>query len=176
MEMADAMTNQPARATRFTLREMLLAMTAIAAVLALVVQTWNGRRETPLFRSLALDTLAQTAMQEAGCPMGSRSSGSGGSRGGKVARRHFQFAAHAKDVPATTIMAHLQKLVKAEIDRHGAKVTGTSTSGYDTNTGVREFGYAYELNGRNGELNVTITSDAPETFAFSGTLFEFTAR
>jgi hypothetical protein len=154
----------------------MLAMTAIAAVFALIVQNVRGTRESTFYRKFAIHKSCEDALAAAGAKPSSRGGGSGGGTGGGIAQQRFSYHATTGEVPGTLVLYHLAEIVKKQLEESGARVSGQSYSGDPKKKSLHSFSYSYEVSGRRGDLFVDLTSQSPDTFKVVGALYEVPTR
>jgi hypothetical protein len=154
----------------------MLAMTAIAAVLALIVQNVRGTRESSFAQKFNIHKSCEEALVAAGVQLSSRGGGSGGGSGGGIAHQRFNYHAAIDDVPAPLVLYHLAENLAKKIEDSGASITGRSYSGDLKTKSLQSFSYSYKLSGRRGDIFVDLTSDEPGTFKIVGALYEVPTR
>jgi hypothetical protein len=153
---------------RFSLRELLLAMTAVAALLALAVKSYPSP-PTTFFRQFDSQASLQTLCNDLGIDMPSVRMSAGSSLGPGGGRRHWHVWSCQKQHPFAEISLEFAKRVKAEIVRHGCKITGSSL-------GSTSFGYSYQRGGTKGEFVADFVDLHDGNFALHAFCFEVTKR
>jgi hypothetical protein len=136
---------------RFSLRELLLAMTAVGALVALAVKSYPSS-PTPFFHQFNPEVELRAVFQELGVKLGSGGGGSGGSWGGGSGRKRWDFASHQTDRPLGQIGYEYSKRVEAALQRHGCKVTGRHWDGDIRLRSLTGFAFSYRRGATQGEF------------------------
>ena len=158
---------------RFTIRELLLAMTAAGALLGLALQSGSWFGPTPFFTRFNPFQAARQAMEDEGVEVGAIPGDRGAEHGGRVARQIFAFSLDAGELPPEQAMEAFRKRVEQDLKACGATITGRRYIGRPDSNDLQRFCYLYEDNWRKGELIAYLIPGEPGEFKVTGTVHEF---
>src|SRR5262245_23375953 len=112
----------------FSLRELMLLVTAVAALLALAVKSYPSPR-TRFYYEFDAQAELQKLLRESGIQTGSSSGGGGGSSSSWEGRKHWSFASHQTKIPLGEIGHQYAERVEVALKRAGCTLQGSSRSG-----------------------------------------------
>ena len=160
---------------RFSLRELLLAMTAAGALLALAVKSAPAP-PTPFFQQF--DALAEinAILKELKITIGSSGGGSSSSFGGGSTVRRWDFSSHQADRPLGEIAAAFADRVEAQLVHRRCTITGRGTVGDRKKKQLSGFSYSYEYGARRGDFIAEFVDLPNGDFRVYAFCVEFTRR
>lgn len=159
---------------RFSLREFLLAVTAVAALIALAVKSFPSS-PSPFVRQYNPEAEFRKLCMERGVKLGSSGSGSSSSMGPGVARRRWHMASHQDQVPLGELMAAYSDRVEKSLQSQGCQITGRGWSGRNKRD-LSGFNFSYRSGSQQGEF-VVESMDLPDgQFRWYAFCFETTRR
>jgi hypothetical protein len=149
--------SQPCRRAlwQFSLREVMILTIAVAAVLALAVQS-RPFHQTEFFDSFNETLLFQTVCARLNLPAEIPASGGGHSVGSNKAVRDYQLHINAPPTKdAGRVVAELRKEVEALLNRQGCDIHGRGTVGEPENNQLSAFQFDYVRGSTEGDIYVT---------------------
>jgi hypothetical protein len=158
---------------RFSMREMLLAMTALAAILALAIQSRSWFGPTPFFDRFSPFQVARLALADEGVKVDTISGDRGTETVGRVSRLIFAFTIDAGEVSPERAMNAFRARVEQEIQDSGGSITGQRYIGPSADDGLQRFCFLYEDHWREGEIIAYLVPGKPGEFKVTGMIHEF---
>jgi hypothetical protein len=153
---------------RFNLREFLLAVTAVAALIALAVKSWPSSPSSFSRQYEALKDFDSLCKQE-GVQLGTWGGGSSQSWRSGSSTRRWHFSSRQTTKPLSQLVAAYRQRVEATLIEHGCRVGGRSRS----NDG---FAFSYRSGGRQGEFIAEFIELPDGHFRMHAMCIEFTKR
>jgi len=159
--------------SRFSLREMLLAMTAAAALLALAMQSGAWLGPTPFFDRFNPFQDVRLALADEGVELGEIQGDRGSESSGRVSRQIFSFRVHSQAVEPGRAMELFRQRVEQDLKASGATITGQRYIGRPDTDNLERFCYLYEDNWRRGEVIAYLIPGEAGEFKVTGMVHEF---
>jgi hypothetical protein len=156
----------------FSLRELMLLVTAAAAVLALAVKSYPSP-PTPFFNQFDAQRELQDLFRELGIKTGSSSGSGGGFHGGGERRREWSFASHQTQHPLGEVGYQFAERVEAALQRAGCNIGARRKHG--VNKSLKAFGYSYRRGATSSEF-AEVVDLGDGNFHIHAFCFEFTKR
>jgi hypothetical protein len=162
---------------RFSLREFLLAVTAVGALVALAVQSWPSP-PSGFIRQFDPQAEFKAVGVKRGVKFGSSSSGASSSSGGGHTSKRWHFASHQDQVPLGSLAADFAARIEANLAAQNCRITGRSKSwtGRQQAGNLSGFGYSYRSGSQHGELVVEFVDLPDGQFRWYAFCLEFTKR
>ena len=160
---------------QFTLREMLLAMTAAGALVALAVKSMPSPATT-FFQTFDAMTELRVVLDELGVQPGSSGGGSAGSSHAWSRRRRWDYSSRQTTVPLGEIAVAYDARIQSLLDRHGCDIRGRGSAGKREDKTLRGFSYSYQRGATWGELWVEFVDDPSGDFRVYVFCNEFSRR
>jgi hypothetical protein len=155
---------------RFSLREFLLAVTAIAALIALAVKLLPSSPS-----QFDPEVEFKKLCAERGINVAFSGSGSSTSLGPGQARRRWDFESHQDRVPLGQLVAAFRDRVEEVMRKHGCRIHGQGSSG-PTDQDLSSFDFSYRSGSQEGELVVESIELPRGEFHLYVFCLEFTSR
>jgi len=160
---------------RFSLRELLLAMTAAGALIALAVKSYPSQL-TPFFHQFDARDELNGLFADLGVKVGSSASGSRGSWSGGEGRKSWDFGSHQNQYPLGQIGFEYKKRVEARLRACGCMIKGSRRFGGRTEDSLSAFGYSDQRGATSGEFFAEFVDLANGNFRVDAFCIEFTKR
>jgi|GEM_PF-6966982 len=165
---------------RFSLRELLLLMTALAAILALAIQNWpesNKRWESAFARNIDLMRLSQETITELGAKRAYPNNGGGSSSQGPsdgVSQMTFRAEFEATGVGKRQFADELFQKIDKQLKSSGAQLVGPGMRG--TGTLEESLTLAYRSGNIRGAFHLAVEKREPDSLFINGYVCEFADR
>jgi hypothetical protein len=162
---------------RFSLREFLLAVTAVGALVALAVQSWPSS-PSAFVRRFDPQAEFKAICAKRGIKFGSSGSGSGSSSGGGYTSKRWHFASHQDQAVLGSLAADFADRVEAILVSQKCQITGRSKTwiGSQNQRNLAGFGYSYRSGSQQGDLVVEFIELSDGQFRWYAFCVEFTKR
>lgn len=158
---------------RFSLREILLAMTAVAALLALAMESGSWFGPTPFFEQFNPFRDVRLAYADEGLELGVIQGDRGAEREGRVSRQVFSFCVQSDALEPSHAMQLFRKRIEQDLKASGAKITGERYTGRPGAERLERFCYFYEDHWRRGEIIAYLIPSNAGEFKVAGVVHEF---
>jgi len=162
---------------RFSLREFLLAVTAVGVLVALAVQSWPSS-PSAFVRRFDPQAEFKAVSGKRGIKFGSVGAGSGSSSGGGYTSKRWHFASHQDQVVLGSLAADFADRVEAILVDQGCQINGRSKTwiGSQNQRNLAGFGYSYRSGSQRGDLVVEFIDLPNGQFRWYAFCVEFTER
>jgi hypothetical protein len=159
---------------RFSLRETMLVILAVAALIALAVRALPFQ-PTDFFQSLNQDEVLDLAASRAGLPRPRSASHSEYSLAVDRAVREldYRFDSSPEVDRAERLIYELQGVIRRQLEAAGCRIEGTGQTGNPEGQLLREFEYSYRHQRTRGEIRVYSVLDAKRGWGLKVLVWEF---
>jgi hypothetical protein len=160
---------------QFTLREILLAMTAAGALVALAVKSYPSP-PTPFFGEFDAQTQLKQVMANLSIKPRSSGGGTSSSWDGGSGHKRWHFCSGRGDRQLGAVGFVFAQRVESELARHDCQIHGRSWSGNPKQQSLNSFGYSYRRGATQGEFAAEFVDLGNGFFKMHAFCYEFTNR
>ena len=159
----------------FSLRELVLLVTAAAALLALAVKSYPSRT-TDFFNQFNVPSeLNNLLMDELHIYHGASMADEGGSWSHGAGRKRWSYASHQTKVPLSEIAGKFADRVESALDKAGCSILHRPRH-ITVGQGLSAFGYSYKRGATSGEFFCEFVDQGEGNYHVHAFCHEFTKR